>query len=129
MHQCTFCQEPVDQATGICRRCSRNSPDNLFDQTTSVVLPRVKPDRRCPRCGEATIIGQRFCRICGLTLPSLHCQQEGQLTRLPAGSARPFHLLPGSNGSWWETSTLPNINTPPVENIAPSRVSKRRVWF
>jgi endoglucanase len=46
-----------------------------------------------------------------------------------AGSARPFHLLPGSNGSWWETSTLPNINTPPVENIAPARMLKRRVWF
>jgi len=135
MDQCTFCQGPVDQATGICRRCSQKSPDDLFDQSTSVALPQATPDRRCPRCGEATIIGQRFCRICGLSLPAL----PGQLIGLPAGakgseagamadSARPFQPLPGSNGSWWVTSTVPFITTKP-ENTAPSRVLKRRAWF
>jgi len=46
---------------------------------------------------------------------------------MPAG-ARPFHILPGSHGSWWKSSTLPDINTP-VENIAPPRVLKRGAWF
>src|SRR5438132_7115461 len=107
MHQCTCCQEPVDQAPGICLRCSQKSPDDLFDQPTSIVLPQVTPDRRCPQCGEATSSGQRFCRSCGLSLPSLPGPQEGQLIGLPAGargseagamvdSARPFQPLPGS---------------------------------
>lgn len=139
MHQCTFCQGPVDQATGICLRCGQQSPDDLFAQSTSVALPQATPDRRCPRCGEATIIGQRFCRRCGLSLPLLPSQQEGQLIGLPVGargseagamadSARPFQPLPGSTGSWWVTPTLPFINTN-AENTAPSRMLKRRVWF
>ena len=45
-----------------------------------------------------------------------------------ADSARPFQPLPGSTGSWWETSTVPFITTK-SENTAPSRVLKRRVWF
>jgi aryl-phospho-beta-D-glucosidase BglC (GH1 family) len=139
MHQCTCCQGPVDRATGICRRCGQKSPDDLFDQSTSVVLPQVTPARRCPRCGEATIIGQQFCRRCGLSLFALPGQQEGQPIALPAGarasearamadSAPPFQPLPGSTGSWWETPTLPFISTK-SENTAPSRVVKRRAWL
>jgi len=48
MDQCTFCQGPVDQATGICRRCSQKSPDNLFDQPTPVALPQATPESACP---------------------------------------------------------------------------------
>src|SRR6266700_361088 len=139
MHQCTFCQGPVDQATGICRRCGQKSPDHLFAQSTPVALPRATPERRCPRCGEATITGQRFCHKCGLSLPSLPGQHEGQLIGPPAGargseagamagSARPFRPLPESTGSWWETPTLQDINTN-AKNTAPSRMLKRRVWF
>src|SRR5260221_7742074 len=138
MHQCTFCQGPVDQATGICRRCGQKSPDHLFAQSTSVALPQAMPDRRCPRCGEATITGQRFCRRCGLSQLSLPGQREGQLIGPPAGargseagamagSARPFRPLPESTGSWWETSTLQDINTN-AKDTAPSRMLKRRVW-
>jgi aryl-phospho-beta-D-glucosidase BglC (GH1 family) len=141
MDQCTFCQGPVDQATGICLRCTQKSPDNLFDQPTSVVLPQVTPDRRCPRCGESTIPGQRFCRRCGHSLPSLPGQHEGQLIELPAGTkqrearprrgdprGRPVWQEGSSTGSWWETSTLPLITTI-SENTAPPRVFKRRVLF
>src|SRR6266702_2422993 len=139
MHQCTFCQGPVDQATGICRRCGQKSPDHLFAQSTPVALPRATPERRRPRCGEATITGQRFCHKCGLSLPSLPGQHEGQLIGPPAGargseagalagSARPFRPLPESTGSWWETPTLQDINTN-AKNTAPSRMLKRRVWF
>src|SRR5215467_680790 len=133
MDQCIYCQGPVDQATGTCLRCSQKSSGNQRDQPTSIVLPRVAADRLCSQCGEATIIGQRFCRKCGLTLtlPSLPDQQEGQLIELHAGTktsrARPGRgdprSLPGvmrgdpegsrgrpggavvrnSTRSWWET--------------------------
>src|SRR5215472_3485206 len=145
MDQCIYCHGPVDQAAGTCLRCSQKSPGNQRDQPTSIVLPRVAADRLCSQCGEATIIGQRFCRKCGLTLtlPWLPDQQEGQLIELHAGAkesnVRPSRSDPRGRpkggvvrGSWWETSTLPLITARArPENTAPppTRASKRRARF
>jgi aryl-phospho-beta-D-glucosidase BglC (GH1 family) len=139
MEPCTFCQGPRDQATGICRRCGRISPDDPFD-TAPVIVPPVSAESHCPRCGEETIAGQHFCRRCGLALPAVAHPPADQEMALPVGarsgrgstvpdntSASP--TLPGSRGAWWESPTLPVINARGEDTPASARSLGHRVGF
>src|SRR5262249_15050854 len=82
------------------------------------------------RCSEETIPGQRFCRRCGLALPTGPGQPEGQVVAQFVGArvseaagandASNLRTLPGTTGSWWETPTQPVITTNAEGAAAPN---------
>src|SRR6185312_12719093 len=122
MDQCRYCQGPIDQATGICRRCGQITPADQFEYSSPFSSNHAMYDGRCPRCGEETIPGQHFCRRCGLSLPLPGAHQEGQLVALPVGAqehqaggmtngAYAFQASPGATTAWWESPTQPVITT------------------
>lgn len=139
MESCIFCQGPKDPISGICLRCGRVAQDDLNEPTTPLPLYHASSESQCPRCGEATIAGQRFCRKCGLALAALSGPPADQPVEQLVGAKREeaqalsnttqmFPTPPGSSGSWWESPTLPVAQTN-TRSMASSHPLRLRVWL
>lgn len=139
MEPCIFCQGSTDPISGICLRCGRVAQDDLGEPTTPLSLYHAPSESQCPRCGEATIAGQQFCRKCGLALAALFSQPADQLVGQFVGAQREeaqalsdstqtFPTTPNASGSWWESPTLPVVQTTARTSASPHPL-RRRFWL